>query len=89
MEAEQVVIVRYQHFRYNQKGRLQRYYRSKNPWSPTSNGGMTTCMVVLSDGITGMGWAVCQPEDAFVYRVGRKLAYDRAVADALANQKKE
>lgn len=55
-----------------------RYRRNTKDFVPSGNGGYTTC--TISDGefsVTGI--ATCSPGDAFSYKVGREVAYERAL----------
>jgi hypothetical protein len=63
-----------------QSGELKRYEKRFTWFDPPSNkGGMTECVLVLDNNETIVGVSTCSLADNFSYRIGRELAYERAV----------
>lgn len=50
---------------------------------------MTQCFVYCGPGMLYMGAAFCSPHDNFDRRIGRKLAFTRAIADFPREQRRE
>lgn len=59
------------------------YTRGKTKWRPSCNGGKTECHIVLSNGVELVGIAECSLKDNFVYKIGRDIAYGRAMKQYL------
>ena len=59
------------------------YWRGSKDFTPSNNGGSTTCVIIFEDenGNTNRvsGVANCSIADTFNYRYGRELAYHRAL----------
>lgn len=82
--------IKYQHFRINKDtGRLEPWFKPrKSPdgemvrpgYEPDPRGGMTICFLFDEDFPTAYGIAECSLKDQFQYKVGRKIALDRAIA---------
>ena len=81
MEIEKVY---YKHYRYPadwsyEKLGMQPYSRRKTKWQPTCKGGRTICYLVLSNDNMVCGYADCSEKDNFSYKIGRQIAYGRAM----------
>ena len=61
------------------------YSRSRRKaFNPAPRGGATECLIAL-DGVGEFkGLALCSRGDAFCYRTGRDLAFERAIGECLA-----
>jgi len=58
---------------------LQHYNRRKTKWQPSTKGGKTECHLVLEDDSEIVGIAECSLQDNFNYKIGRQIAFGRAV----------
>lgn len=70
------------HYRYDDSGQLRRYLRSKsNDFEPSPFGGQTVVEIVDSDGkeLLAVGQSHCSQLDQFNYKLGRKIAFGRAL----------
>lgn len=54
--------------------------------TPAVRGGMTRCILVDEDGSEYVGTATCSLHDNFCYRIGREIAYGRAMAKVEAEE---
>ncbi len=75
---------------------LKRYKRSgpmgyKRPFTPSTRGGETVCLLVKDEGTIATGKAVCHglkshetAQDAFSYKIGAHIALGRALAKLVA-----
>lgn len=69
------------HYRYDGEGELRRYLRSKpNDFEPSPFGGETVVEIVdQRTGVSATGIAFCSTKDQFNYKMGRKIAFGRAM----------
>ena len=58
---------------------LQYYNRRKTKWQPSTKGGKTECHLVLEDNSEIVAISECSLRDNFNYKIGRQVAFDRAV----------
>ena len=80
--------VTYKHYRVDREtGDLLHYQRPhtktngvrvKPKFKPAERGGLTTCTLIDGETAT-VGHATCSEKDAFCYRIGREIAYGRAL----------
>lgn len=72
----------------NTKGRpplhKMKRYEQHEPWSspPHSRGGAVSCTLLKDGEVFATGVSICSMADNFNYRVGREIAYGRALAEA-------
>ena len=86
----------FRHFRINREtGELAAWFKSfvdkdgvrhAPGYDPSEKGGLTVCYLCDDKGIYGVGFAECSAKDSFCYKVGRKIALDRAAACAEGKQ---
>lgn len=58
---------------------LYHYRKGVDGWLVSPRGGKTVCHLVLEDGRKFTGEAVCSLSDAFSYKKGRDLSFERAL----------
>ena len=63
---------------------MHRYRPNTHPWPapPHSKGGMVVCCLWKDGEVFAEGYSLCSMADNFNYRVGREIAYGRALAKA-------
>lgn len=66
---------------------LKPYTRGEMKWQPTCKGGLTECHLILTNSQDIVGIAECSLKDNFNYRLGRAIAYGRAMKKYIALQK--
>lgn len=87
MEVEGVKIekVYYKHYRHVErqdgywKYEIYPYSRGKTNWTPACQGGLTACTILDENGNEFHAKSECSLKDNFVYAIGRKIAYGRAL----------
>jgi hypothetical protein len=62
---------------------LFHYRKGVDRWTPSLFGGKTVCMIETTDGWFKTAEAMCSLSDPFSYKVGREIAYTRALEMAL------
>lgn len=58
---------------------LLRYVKTNKTFEPGPCGGITVATLELENGRQFRGFAVCSMKDNFNYKIGRKLAVERAI----------
>lgn len=70
----------FKHYRYVQgTNNIKRYFRGRSEWEPSTKGGHTICIIVGENNKEYAGFSVCSDKDTFNYKVGREIAFGRAL----------
>lgn len=83
MNVKKVYYKHYRYFNFNGHPDLyypmQYYNRRKSVWQPSTKGGKTECHLVLEDDSEIVAVAECSLQNNFNYKIGRQIAFGRAV----------
>ena len=74
--------VYYKHYRYEKNSAVPRYRwykRRSKEFEVMPYGGVTECHLVLEDNSEIVGISECSMQDNFNYKIGRQIAFGRAV----------
>lgn len=87
MEIERVYYKHYRYFDTEHNGNfvtddveiIRPYTRGQTAWQPTCKGGRTECHLIVNEQLEIIGVANCSLKDNFNYRLGRAIAFGRAM----------